>query len=444
MELPEISVGGIQTSKPSDANRLQIIADAGADWIHYTALQWDRIEPVRSNPPEFRWEFAEEEGMKLAFEKGLTLIANVSYTPSWAQKRLGYACGPIKEDALQRFGIFMQEAVLRYSKPPYNVKYWELGNEPDVLHSQVEPRSGFGCWGDASDPYYGGGYYAQMLRVVYPYIKAADPEAQVLIGGLLFGCNPDIPWQRSDGSFVDCSASRFFEGIFLNGGGPFFDGVSYHAYDYYYQAFAKYGHDGWQSTYSAPGPVLIAKTNFVREILDRYGFPDKSFHVTEVALLCGSTGKESQCLTDDFKLTKSYYVAYVYTAARAMGVDSLMWYELNGWRGSELVRGNLEPLPAYQSFQFISDLLSKAAYIRSLGIPGTSSYEFVLTDTNQRLWVLWAMEAQELPLILPQNPEAIYNVFGEKDAGVDTIVLSPAPIYVLWQPGIQVESAVSH
>ena len=34
------------------------------------------------------------------------------------------------------------------------------------------------------------------------------------------------------------------------------------------------------------------------------------------------------------------------------------------------------------------------------------------------------------------------DVFGEKNAGVDTIVLSPAPIYVLWQPGIQVESAV--
>ena len=39
-----------------------------------------------------------------------------------------------------------------------------------------------------NDPYYGGGYYAEMLKIVYPQIKAADPEAQILIGGLLLFC----------------------------------------------------------------------------------------------------------------------------------------------------------------------------------------------------------------------------------------------------------------
>ena len=44
----------------------------------------------------------------------------------------------------------------------------------------------FGCWDDPEDAYYGGEYYAEMLKVVYPVIKEADPEAKVLFGGLLY------------------------------------------------------------------------------------------------------------------------------------------------------------------------------------------------------------------------------------------------------------------
>ena len=46
----------------------------------------------------------------------------------------------------------------------------------------VDPDSVFGCWGDNDDDYYGGGYYADMLKMVYPAVKSADPQAQVLIG----------------------------------------------------------------------------------------------------------------------------------------------------------------------------------------------------------------------------------------------------------------------
>ena len=90
------------------------------------------------------------------------------------------ACGPIKPDALNAFGDFLFEAVSRYSLPPYNVTYWELGNEPDVDWNVANSAMPFGCWGDASDPYFGGGYYAEMLKVAYPQIKAANPEARVL------------------------------------------------------------------------------------------------------------------------------------------------------------------------------------------------------------------------------------------------------------------------
>jgi hypothetical protein len=44
-----------------------------------------------------------------------------------------------------------------------------------------------------SDPVtlnFGGEYYGNMLKIVYPAIKSADPQAQVLVGGLLLDCDP--------------------------------------------------------------------------------------------------------------------------------------------------------------------------------------------------------------------------------------------------------------
>ena len=44
---------------------------------------------------------------------------------------------------------------------------------------------GYGCWGVRTDPYYGGRAYGDMLKVVYPAIKASNPAVQVLHGSLL-------------------------------------------------------------------------------------------------------------------------------------------------------------------------------------------------------------------------------------------------------------------
>src|SRR5690606_32739206 len=124
-------------------------------------------------------------------EQKLTPIIVISHTPTWAQQVPGASCGPIKPTALADFAKFMGEMASRYSKPPYNVHYWEIGNEPDVAPEQVPNDSVFGCWGNMSDPYYGGAYYAEMLKVVYPAIKKADPLAQVVFGGLLLDCDPN-------------------------------------------------------------------------------------------------------------------------------------------------------------------------------------------------------------------------------------------------------------
>jgi len=64
----------------------------------------------------------------------------------------------------------MKALVVCYSVAPYNVKYWELWNEPDIAASSFPGNNIFGCWGDPGDAYFGGGYYTVMLKVIYPKI----------------------------------------------------------------------------------------------------------------------------------------------------------------------------------------------------------------------------------------------------------------------------------
>jgi hypothetical protein len=211
-------------------DKLNQVAQAGAYWVRsFSAVAWASVEPAEGKR---NWNalMGLDQELRNITGKGMQTILSVRVTPSWAQQVAGYSCGPIKPEKLGAFAIFMHDLVVRYSVAPYNVKYWEIWNEEDIDRSVVPPDSPYGCWGDQNDAYFGGGYYAEMLKVVYPQIKAADPQAQVLIGGLLLDCDP----RPGAGCAVvghDPKPSKFLEGILSNNGGPYFDGISSHAYD---------------------------------------------------------------------------------------------------------------------------------------------------------------------------------------------------------------------
>jgi hypothetical protein len=226
-----LSVFGVEMEDISIAGGLELIDKAGTYWVRHNSLYWPDAEPVEG---ERHWDDLKdlEEQLIAANERNLQVILVVRGTPSWAQMVEGSICGPIKEEKLQAFASFLHDAVERYSQSPYFVKYWEIGNEPDAPVSfQAEP---FGCWGDQGDSYFGGGYYAEMLKLAYPAIKSAAPQAVVLLGGLLLDCDPVNPPEDPPGSgeLKDCTSSQFLEGI-PEWWGDYFDMVSFHAYDYY-------------------------------------------------------------------------------------------------------------------------------------------------------------------------------------------------------------------
>jgi hypothetical protein len=316
--------------------------------------------------------------------------------------------------------------VKRYSGPPYNVRYWELWNEPDAAGL-------LGCWGDPSDSqYYGGYYYGQMLQVVYPRMKEADPRAQVLVGGLLLDCDPDNPPEG-----MNCLPSRFLEGILESGAGPHFDGVSFHAYDYY-TGKGTYGNGNWNSYSNTTGPVSITKARFLKDVLSSYGYGQKYLMNTETAVFAGPNVMDPPCGAPEVKIpdiegTKVYYVIHSYAVAVAEGLKANVWYSAFGVRCSGLLDSDLSPKAGYYAYQFAQDKLGAAQYVRQVSeYEGVMGYEY--ETTGRKLWVLWSLDGLAHTITLPKQPVEVNRVEEDGRAVLEpttgTVIIDLSPRFV--------------
>jgi hypothetical protein len=430
----EITIFGIETYKLNDAGGIGKIDEAGATWTRRNAVEWDLVEPIQGARDWGALAGLEAELVK-ARNVGLETILIVRSTPAWAQAISSYSCGMIKPDNLDEFAVFMHDLVARYSVPPYEIKYWEIWNEPDVAPTQVEDPNGvYGCWGDPTQPNFGGDYFAEMLEAVYPQIKLADPNAKVVIGGLLLDCDPGIPGACT--SPYGGAPSRFLTGILshsgANDGHLYFDGVAIHAYDHYENAVGAYGNTNWGAHWNTTGPVSIAKNNYVEGILDGFGITDKFILNTESALI-------GDCCPEDpaFELTKAYYVAQSYSAALAEGFTANIWFNLLGWRNSSLVYPNLSPRLAYQAFTASRSILQDAAplgLISSADISpsqGVAGYKF--SRNGKEIWILWSRDGVTRQIsLIPGEPNQTLSVFGTPLLSTATPDIRLEPTYFLW------------
>jgi hypothetical protein len=380
---------------------------SGAIWARYNDIRWAAVEPT---PGTYNWSaLARADGeLRLLVEQGLTPIVVVRGTPGWAQHIPGSQCGPIKPEALDAFTAFMHELVGRYSQAPYHVRYWEIWNEPDA-HSGVPGNSPFGCWGDPKDQYYGGGYYAEMLKRVYPAIKQADPAAQVMLGGLLLDCDPDHPPAGKD-----CRSAHFFEGVLRNGGGAAFDILAFHSYAYWGREKKDWdlSHGGW----AARGGALRGKLSFLRAVLARYTI-DKPIMLNEAALLCWD-----KCPYDDYNPGQANYIVRLYTRAQAQGLMGAIWFSLDGpgWRGGGLLDGAQAPRQSYHAYTFFARLLKDAQFEGSFSNGALEGYTFRKGSTVYH--ICWTNDGSVVSFPLPPNAATLYDKLGTARALRDATV----------------------
>ena len=315
---------------------------ANPRWVRAGDVSWAAVEPVRGGG--YRWEaLAElEANIRRLRAAGVEPTLVVQQSPDWAQRVPGRLCSAMQPEYVGDFARFMGALVARYAEGPLAVNYWEIWNEPDFAPQQVKDSDGMGCWADAALPYHGGAYYGEVLKQVYPAVKAANPRAVVLAGALAYFW-PD-----------DTVSQAFLRGILASGAGNAFDMLSFHAYG------------EWGA-----GDLLINKTARIRQILSEFNLADKPLFATEIAATCGSNS-EASC-TPNFEQWKQHqanYAARIYAEAIALDLKGALWYTLAlikpGFQFSQLIDdedGTLVPRPAYYAFRNSAELLQGARYV---------------------------------------------------------------------------------
>jgi hypothetical protein len=426
---PSKNVFGITLYTLDDAGGLPQAAQAGAEWTR-NGFIWKAMQPIPDGLIDWTVNNQLDQTLINAKSLGVEPIMMIEGTPDWAWiLKPGFNCGPVAETYFPTLANFAYELVKHYSVPPYNIHYWELWNEPDAAGIQ-------GCWGDTSDSlYYGGYYYGQMLQSVYPKIKEADPNAQVLVGGLLLDCDPNHPpGERT------CIESRFLNGILASGAGPYFDGVSFHAYDFY-TGTGTYANPNWNSSSSTTGPVSIAKANYLRNVLSTYGYGQKYLMNTESAVFWGDNVLVPPCtaqqdqpeLMPSIDETKVDYIVQSYAVALAEGWKANIWYSAFGVRCSGLLNSDLSPNAGYFAYQFTQQNLDSAQFIRQISeYPGLMGYEYLIP--GKKLWVIWAMDSQAHQILLPQSPLKV-TMMGANGMPIDepinpNVMIDKSPIFI--------------
>lgn len=366
--------------------------NADTSWVRINGLNWSNYQP--NNNFEFFADPTLEYELINASRIGAKAILIINRTPLWAREYTNSVCGPIKTEKLGDFANFMRMVVQKYSQPPYNVLYYELWNEPDhflVRDNPDTPRDEsnmpYGCWGNSADTtFYGGGYYADVLKVITPVMKSVNPNIKIVLGGLLLDCDPD----------TECAQkymSNYFEGVLNAGGANFFDVVNFHAYNYYSANTSPILAESEIPNWKDRGGQIEGKLAFLKQVMAEYNI-SKPVILSEAGLIC------SGCTTfpEKFEQDKAEYVVWLYTRNWAKGLLATTWYTIDrgGWRGTGMLDSTNNPLPAYNAFQTMTETLYGNDFSQEItSFTGVTVFEFI---RGSKTWVLFSMDG---------NPKAV-------------------------------------
>ena len=412
----------------------------GGNWTKANDFMlWPAVEAVKGT---YDWTAAKafEDALIMANRQNLTVILTIKGTPTWAQKVVGNSCGPMTPETLPDFGNFVNAAVARYSKYPFNVHYWELMNEADIAPNETNINSLFGCWGDTTAPNFGGEYFAEMLKAAYPRMKAADPSALVMVGGLMLDCGPLTP--------TGCPRLKFLDGILENGGGAYMDALSYHVYEYYGNRPGAFNNSGWGSRWSSEGTSVGIKANYLRDRFSAHNYPNMPLFITEVALLCNPNYYKpfdpNACLNTTFDHTKAVYMARAAVDALKNNIKALVWYKvrtadgacvgsnITTWCYTGLIKNDLSSRPGMKALKTSHDVFTRATLVSS-SLYQPDLYSYRLEKTEASILVLTNLLTTTQIVNLNSMPTKVFNAMGDIMPISTSVTITTTPIYIEWK-----------
>ncbi|RIK43883.1 MAG: hypothetical protein DCC55_04285 [Chloroflexi bacterium] len=376
------------------SGKLPALNSSGATWVRNQVF-WELVEPTNRTPPQYNWVVVDRTVGAVTQGCFHMILTHVS-SPTWAATN---APGLIDKVGFDRFAQYIGALVERYdgdgiADAPGSpiVEYFEFYNEPDA-----GPRPHGEAWGNY------GAEYAEMLKTVYPVIKAANPNAQVVFGGIAYD-----GFTENGGIFV----RSFLDDALAAGAGDYFDIMNFHQYP----AFAA----AWTNN---KGPGLLEKTEAIRQKLAEYGL-DKPIIITETGWHNNAHPLEEFSSNDEIQ---SRYVVSLFAQGLAADVKINTWwpfidigptYEYDS--GLITVDGQLKP--AYGVFQLMTQELGSAQYVRTLTQAQTGNadlevHEFTDTATGQTLYVAWRNPVDNpslpgLPLALNAAQVLVKDLYG--------------------------------
>lgn len=320
----------------------QLARNAGGRWNRWE-FRWERIQPVAGH---FDW--AESDRLVNESEAaGLEIQGVLIGLPGWAldpANGLPRGIGLAWDAPGNLWTQYVRDVVGRYRG---KIRYWEVWNEPDS-----KP-----FWSQTIGDYY------QMLRVTYLAVKASDPTAQVLLGGLTYWHDP---------TFLDALLDLVSRDASARANNGYFDIVSWHVYSRPAEILERVP---WTRTRLAvtvgAKPIWINEANVPP-------WDDSPFNDYRPFQWAATTAEQAS------------FVIQLFAYALATGVERVIVYrfqdvgEKESW-GFQRTDGSLRP--AYAAFQVASQLFSHAT---SVSMQGNATVERVdIQRGGQRVSVLW-------------------------------------------------------
>lgn len=283
------------------------------------SIGWDGIEPQRD-----RYDFAFwDEVVALATAANVTLIPYVAYTPEWNSDGAPESFWKTPPRDVGEFREVMQLLAERYRG---RIRSWEIWNEPDNRD----------YWLGSAEQ------FAALLAAGAEGVRAADPEARVVLGGLAGG--------------VEFLRALFDE----HGSGERVDVVNLHGY-----------YETWNPNALETFPEYIGE---VREIVERHG-GRQALWMAEVGYsnFTPRPGALVGMLYAHEHTPEFQAVMLVRTMALLLSepaVSLIAWYELKDARSADAVIGDAHnrhlgvafadyrPKPALDALAFASELFS--------------------------------------------------------------------------------------
>lgn len=290
--------GGWSILWEDDAARqreLDAIAATGATWFSMD-VDWNSIQG--NGPNSFQWDVATDRVVREARARGLTILGMLGYSPPWARRP---ACATTSHCLPQdpaTFARFAGAAAARYgtnSTVPDlrdGIAAWQIWNEPNH-YPFVQPTV------DVAG-------YTRLLTQAYAAIKAADPGATVVTGGM----SP----AGDDPAGLDMAPVTFLAGIYANGGGGSFDAVGHHPYSFPYSPLV----DTWWNSFQ--------QTRTLHDVLVAHGDGAKKVWATEAGAPTGTDPGMSVTPQVQAQFVADYFQGWFHDFGGFTG--PLIWFQV--------------------------------------------------------------------------------------------------------------------